>query len=124
MHVGNGRTCELDIDIVVVSFTAVRGHDQRVRIEIDAADKGERRIEIGIDESGFLMLAVAGVCPIPTDVEQGIALRKHLEMVWRAPKGISSPCCRLVIGPPEDDTYIDTASGGAFEHVQCGAATI
>ena len=70
------------------------------------------------------MLAVAGVRPIPANVDVRIALRKHVEMVLRAPKGISSETCRLVIGPPEDDAYIDTASSDAFEHVQCGAATV
>jgi hypothetical protein len=44
VHVGNGRTCQLDIDIMVVPSAAVTGHDQRVWIEIDAADKGCRRI--------------------------------------------------------------------------------
>ena len=74
MHVGNRRACELDIDIVVVPFAAVTRCDEGVWIEIDAADKGCRRIEIGIDEPRFLMLTVAGVCPIPTDFDMRITL--------------------------------------------------
>ncbi len=68
LHVGNGRTRKFNIDIVVVPFAAtVTGCDKRVRIEIDAADKGRCRIFIDIDEPGFLMLTVAGCCPIPTE---------------------------------------------------------
>jgi hypothetical protein len=70
------------------------------------------------------MLTVTGVCPIPTNLDVRIALRKRVEMLHCAPKGIASVPCRLIIGTPEDDAHIDTASGGAFEHVQCGAATV
>src|ERR1051325_8950122 len=70
------------------------------------------------------MLAVTGVGSIPTDFDVRIVLRKRLEMVWRAPKGISSVACGLVIGPPEDEADIDPTPGGAFEHVQGGAATV
>src|SRR5690349_14290544 len=69
------------------------------------------------------MLAVAGMCPVPADVDVRVAVGQQLKMLSRAPEGVLPPAGRLIVRSPEDETDVDPAARRAFEDVQRGAAT-
>src|SRR5262245_40916001 len=70
------------------------------------------------------MLAVAGMCSVPADVDVRVVLRQQLTMLSRAPERVVPPPGGVVARSPEEETDVDAAMGSAFEHVEGRAATV
>src|SRR5207253_2179679 len=57
MNVHHGRTCKLQVNVMIVPFTAVARRDHRMWIEIDPAHERRFIRGAGIDKPALLMLA-------------------------------------------------------------------
>ena len=102
----------------------VTGAHDTARDQVDPADEGDFRRFAGVDDPGFLVLAVALVAAVPPRLEAGIARAERLELGGTARKGLRLDRLGLRIDAPEDDADVQSTAGGAIEHIEQGSAAV
>jgi hypothetical protein len=68
MNIDHGRTCKLEVNVMIVAFTAMARRDHGIWIEIDPSHERRFIRGAGIDKPALLMLAKTWLGPIPADL--------------------------------------------------------
>jgi hypothetical protein len=124
VDVARGRSADLDIHVVeLVIADAVGRHEVAPRGQVDPADECDLRLASGIDQPALLMLAVAGLCPVPAGPEARAARSQHVAVGRGAREG-QSIAADLGVRAPEDDAHVQPACDRAVQQIEQGAAPV
>jgi hypothetical protein len=117
-HVDGGRARQLDVHVVHLVLASVPGRHHRVRVEVEPAEEGRFRIRAGIDQPGFLVLAVARMGAVPPDRHAGAAGVQHRELLRRSPERIRLERLGFRIRTPENEPDVHASGRRTVQDVE------
>ena len=124
VDVGDRRTADLEIHVVIVFSATMAGGNHRVGIEIDATDKRTGRFQPSVNEPEFLMLTEARMRAIPANADLRRLLLQQRDMRGRPPERVRPQMCGRIIGSPEQHPDVESTLARSCQHVKERTATI
>tara|TARA_R110000824_G_scaffold155226_2_gene327651 strand:- start:65871 stop:66455 length:585 start_codon:yes stop_codon:yes gene_type:complete len=128
MHIAGRWSRQFQIKIVIMARgiwpVGMTRRDNRVAIEVYAADKSDLTIPPCIDDPAFLVMAMVGRGTVPANGELCIAEAEHLALIGAACEHVIHEMGSLVCVPPENDAHIKPAPRRTIQNVEKTATSV
>ena len=109
VDVGDRRTADLEIQVVIVVGAMMARGNHRMRIEVDAADEGAGCLQAGVHQPHLLVLAEAGMRTVPANADGRSLLLQHCDVRGRPPERVGAQMGNGVVRAPEQHPDLEPA---------------